>query len=184
MKLTAEQGLSGWEQMAVFWQGWAVAITGEDTGGFAQMHDSIAWCRARGIVNQLPFLLGLLADAYSQANYPNKVLPLLTEALALIERTQERWFEAELCRLLAEALLATSQFSSAEASLRRAIEVARQQDVKFWELRAATRLARLWRDQGKRTEARDLLAPVYGWFTEGFDTPVLQDAKALLDQLA
>jgi class 3 adenylate cyclase/tetratricopeptide (TPR) repeat protein len=184
MKLTAEQGLSGWEQMAVFWQGWAVAITGEDTGGFAQMHDSIAWCRARGIVNQLPFLLGLLADAYSQANYPNKALPLLTEALALIERTQERWFEAELCRLMAEALLATSQFSSAEASLRRAIEVARQQDVKFWELRAATRLARLWCDQGKRTEGRDLLAPVYGWFTEGFDTPVLQDAKALLDQLA
>jgi predicted ATPase len=109
----------------------------------------------------------------------------LTEALALIERTQERWFEVELHRLKAEALLASTQSNAteAEASLRRAVVVARRQDVKFWELRAATDLARLCRDQGKPTEARHLLVPIYSWFTEGFDTPVLKDAKALFDEL-
>jgi predicted ATPase len=111
---------------------------------------------------------------------------VLTEALMIVDSTQERWFKAELHRLNAEALLARSPLNAgeAEASLRRAIALAQQQDVKFWELRAATSLAHLWRDKGKRTEARDLLAPIYGWFTEGFDTPVLQDAKALLDELA
>jgi predicted ATPase len=91
-----------------------------------------------------------------------------------------------LHRLKAEALLASTQSNAAEAedSLRHAVAVARRQDVKFWELRATTSLSRLWRDQGKRAEARDLLAPIYGWFTEGFDAPVLQDANALLDELA
>ena len=109
----------------------------------------------------------------------------MTEALALIERTQERWFEAELHRLKAEALLASTQSNAteAEASLRRAVAVAQRQDVKFWELRAATNLARLWGRQGKRSEARELLAPVYGWFTEGFDTLDLKEAKGLLDEL-
>jgi predicted ATPase len=81
-------------------------------------------------------------------------------------------------------LVAIGDFTAAEASFHQAIAVARRQHAKLWELRAAISLDRLWRDQGKRTEARDLLAPIYGWFTEGFDTPVLQDAKALLDQLA
>jgi predicted ATPase len=75
------------------------------------------------------------------------------------------------------------EYSAAEDSYRRALAVARQQSAKFWELRAALDLARLWRDQGRRTEARDLLAPIYGWFTEGFDTPVLQEARSLLEQL-
>jgi predicted ATPase len=87
-------------------------------------------------------------------------------------------------RLRGTLLLSIHERAAAEDSFRRAIIVAQQQSAKFWELRAATSLARLWRDQGKRIEARDLLAPVYGWFTEGFDTPVLQDAKALLDELA
>jgi class 3 adenylate cyclase/predicted ATPase len=186
LKLTAEHGFSMLEMCAAFWQGWALAAAGDETAGSAQMRDGVATLRALGIVNQRPFFLGLLAGTRTQANDPDEALPLLTEALALIERTQERWFEAELHRLRAEALLAGSPDDLAEAEdcLLRALAVAQAQDTKFWELRAATTLARLWRDQGKRSEARDLLAPIYGWFTEGFDTPVLQDAKALLDELA
>ena len=102
-----------------------------------------------------------------------------------VERTGVRWIEAELHRLRGELQLALPKpdQSDAEACFGRALAVAREQQAKFWELRAATSLARLWRDQGKRAEARDLLAPVYGWFTEGFDTPDLKDAKALLDEL-
>jgi class 3 adenylate cyclase/predicted ATPase len=186
LKLTAEHGFSMWEMNAAFWQGWALAAAGDETAGSAQMRDWVATCRTLGVVNQRPFLLGVLAGTRTQAGHPNEALPLLTEALALIERTQERWFEAELHRLKAGALLASTQSNAteAEASLRRAVAVARRQDVKFWELRAATNLARLWGSQGKRSEARDLLAPVYGWFTEGFDTLDLKEAKKLLDELS
>ena len=111
-------------------------------------------------------------------------LKRLTEAAELIERTQERWPGAETHRLRGALLLSMNDHAAAEESYHQALTAARRQSAKFWELRAATSLARLWRDQGKRTEARDLLAPIYGWFTEDFDTPVLQDAKALLDQLA
>jgi predicted ATPase len=106
------------------------------------------------------------------------------EAVQVIEATDERIDEAELHRLRGDLLLATGDQAAAEQSYHQALVVARRQSAKLFELRAATSLARLWRDQGKRTEARDLLAPTYGWFTEGFDTPVLQDAKALLDELA
>jgi predicted ATPase len=100
------------------------------------------------------------------------------------EKTEERWAAAEMHRLRGMLLLSTNEHDGAEDSLNQALAVARQQSAKFWELRAATDLARLCRDQGKRTEARDLLAPIYSWFTEGSDTLVLQDAKALLHQLA
>ena len=137
------------------------------------------------VVNQRPLLLGLLGDAHTRSGNPTEALTHLTEALSLIDRTQERWFEAELHRLRAEALLAGSPLGAAEAeaSLRRALAVARKQGAKFWELCAALTLARLWLNQGKRREARDLLAPVYGWFTEGFDTRDLKEAKRLLDEL-
>jgi predicted ATPase len=108
----------------------------------------------------------------------------LVEAAKLVETTQERWAEAEMHRLRGTLLRSMSNHSEAESSYRQALSVAQRQSAKFWELRAATSLAQPWRDQGKCTEARDLLAPIYGWFTEGFDTPALQDAKALLDQLA
>jgi len=112
-------------------------------------------------------------------------LAVLDEALAIVGTTGERWFEPELHRLKAEALIASTpgDLTGAEASLDRALVVAREQGARFWELRAATTLARLWRGQGRRREAGDLLAPVYGWFTEGFDTPTLQAAKDLLDEL-
>jgi predicted ATPase len=102
-----------------------------------------------------------------------------------VQHTGERWFEAELHRLKGEVLLSLSKRDGAEAesSFKRAIQVARGHGAKMWELRAATSLARLWADQGRRADAHDLLAPVYGWFTEGFDAADLKDAKALLDEL-
>ena len=111
---------------------------------------------------------------------------MLDEALARVNRLEERWFEAELYRLKGDALLILSpeRAAEAEACYHQALAVARDQGASLWELRAATSLARLWRNQSRRAEARDLLAPVYGWFTEGFETADLKDAKALLDELA
>ncbi len=111
---------------------------------------------------------------------------MLADALGRVERSEERWFEAELHRKRGELLLDACRNSApaaAEACFHQAIAVARAQRTKSWELRAATSLARLWRDQGERSEARDLLAPIYGWFTDGFDTLDLKEAKAVLDEL-
>jgi predicted ATPase len=124
-----------------------------------------------------------LAEVYGMAAQADEGLKHLAEAANIVEATQERWAEAEMHLLRGTLLLSMHERVAAEDSFRLAPTVAQQQSAKFWELRAAISLARLWRDQGKRTEARDLLAPIYGWFTEGFDTPVLQDAKALLDEL-
>ena len=108
----------------------------------------------------------------------------LTEAQRLTDETGERWTLAETLRLRGDVLAAMGDRAGAEAGYREAIAIAQRQSAKLWEFRAATSLARLWRDQGKRAEARDLLAPVYGWFTEGFDTRDLKEAKGLLDELA
>jgi predicted ATPase len=124
-----------------------------------------------------------LAGAYGPLGHPFEGLSRLTEAGEIIEATDERHHEAEVYRLRGDLMNATGDQEAAEDSYRHALETARRQSAKFLELRAATSLARLWRDQGKPIEARDLLAPVYGWFTEGLDTPVLQEAKNLLDEL-
>jgi predicted ATPase len=105
-------------------------------------------------------------------------------ALQIVERTEERWFAAELQPHKGQLLLAQGHCDAAEQLYRKALTIAREQEAKLWELRAAASLARPRRDQGRRPEACDLLAPVYGWFTEGFDTPDLERAKALLDELA
>jgi predicted ATPase len=126
----------------------------------------------------------VLAQVYGKAGQPEEGLSRLVEAAKLVETTQERWAEAEMHRLRGTLLLSMSLHAEAENSYRQALSVAQRQSAKFWELRAAMSMAWLWRDQGKCTEARGLLTPVYSWFTEGFDTPVLQDAKALLDELA
>ena len=126
-----------------------------------------------------------LACCCERAGEVDEALDLLNAALERANATQERYFEAELYRYRAEWLVAHHRATKAEAEscYERALAVSRIQKAKFWELQATIGLARLWRDQGKRTEARDLLAPIYRWFTEGFDTPALQEAKALLDQL-
>lgn len=129
------------------------------------------------------FLL-TLADAYGMAALPQQGLDQLAEAAKLVETTHERWTEAEIHRLRGTLLLSLREHAAAEDSYRRALEVARRQSAKFWELRAARDLARLWRDQGKRTEARDLLSPIYGSFTEGFAARDLKEVKHLLADLA
>jgi predicted ATPase len=134
----------------------------------------------------MPYRLLLLAGMHLRARQVSDGLDVSAEALNCVESTGERWFEAELRRVRGELLLAlpVPALPDAEACFRQAIAVAREQHARIWELRAAMGLARLWRDQGRRAEAYDLLAPVYGWFTEGFDTADLKGAKALLDELA
>ena len=112
-----------------------------------------------------------------------KAVTRLDEALQIVERTGERWFAAELDRHKGQLLLRQGHPEAAEELYRKALSIAREQEAKLWELRAAASLARLWRDQGRRAAARDLLAPVYGWFTEGFATPDLKEAKMLLGEL-
>jgi|SRR5262249_40854503 len=130
----------------------------------------------------MPQALMLFDEAYAQLDQPAERLNCLAEAGQIIERTQERYNEPELHRLRGDLLNTTGDQAAAEQSYHQAVEVAKRLRTILWELCAATSLVRLWREQGKRTEARDL--SVYGWFTEDFDTPVLKDAKSLLDQLA
>jgi predicted ATPase len=131
----------------------------------------------------VPWSLTLLADAYHRAGRTPAALARLAEALEAANAHQERWFEAEIHRLRGELLRDTGDHAAAEVSFRTAIDIARRQNAKLWELRACVSLAEMFRDQGKGTAARDLLAPVYDWFTEGFDAPDLIEAKALLDPL-
>jgi predicted ATPase len=132
-----------------------------------------------------PYFLALLAEAYRIPGAPEAGLTALAEALTLAETTGERWYEAEIHRLKGELLLQQNadHQTEAEACFHHALEIARNQQARSFELRTATSLARLWQQHGKRQEAYELLAPVYNWFTEGFDTADLQDAKALLDAL-
>src|SRR5215813_14848636 len=138
-----------------------------------------------GPTNTIGYYRALLAKAYGHSGQVEKGLHLLDQACADMQQTGEHFWEAEQHRLQAELLLAHSTVdqTTAAAYLHQALEVARGQQAKSLELRAATSLARLWQSQGKRSEAYDLLAPVYGWFTEGFDTADLQEAKALLEEL-
>jgi predicted ATPase len=133
-----------------------------------------------------PYYLALLAEAYGAIEQPEAGLTALAEALTLTDTTDERWSEPELYRLQGVLLLqqASDHQAEAEVCFQHALESARNQQAKSFELRTATSLARLWQQQGKRQEAHDLLAPVYYWFTEGFDTADLKDAKALLEELA
>src|SRR5262249_16223631 len=149
-------------------------------------HQSMRAFRATGAEILRPYCLALLAEAHGIMGQPEAGLMVLTEALTLTDITGERWSEPELHRLKGELLLQQSLDNQAEAefAFHHALEIARSQQAKSFELRAATSLSKLWQQQGKRQEAHDLLAPVYNWFTEGFDTADLKDAKALLDELA
>jgi predicted ATPase len=131
----------------------------------------------------MPHHIALLARAYEIAGQNEEAVTLLDEAFQIVDRTGERQFAAELNRHKGQLLLRQGHSEAAEELYRKALSIAEEQGAKLWELRAVVSLARLRRDQSRRTEARDLLAPVYGWFTEGFDTVDLKDAKALLDEL-
>jgi predicted ATPase len=149
------------------------------------IRDTLAELRRTGHEFYRPWFLYLLAEAHVAGSEFEDALTQIEEALAVVGQTEERWCEAELERLRGELLLRlpNSDPDAAKACFERAMEVARWQEAKSWELRAATSLAQLWRDQGRHAEAHDLLAPVYGWFTEGFDTADLKGARALLDEL-
>jgi class 3 adenylate cyclase/predicted ATPase len=164
-------------------RGWGLGIGGQSSEGIPLLLEGLTTLRTRSNL-LLPLYLTMLAEVYGKAAQPQEALDRLAEAITLVETTQERWAEAEMQRVRGTLLLSLHEEAVAEENYCRALAIARRQRAKFWELRAALDLARLWCDQSKGTEARDLLAPVYGWFTEGFDTPVLQDAKALLDELA
>jgi predicted ATPase len=163
-----------------------LAEQGQSEAGIVQMREGMAACRTTGAEADRPYLLALVAEAYGREGRYDEGLIMLEEALALVDQSEERYWEAEIHRLKGESLLARSAENQveAEACVHTALNVARRQEAKSLELRAAMSLARLWQQQGKRQEAYDLLAPVYGWFTEGFDTADLIEAKALLDALA
>jgi predicted ATPase len=186
ISLATEQGFPLWIAHGAILRGWALAQQGQAQEGIVQITQGLMTYRATGAELLRPYYLALFAEAHSIIGQPEAGLTVLAEALTLVDKTGERWYEPELHRLKGELLIQQSSDNQAEAEncFHQAIVVAQSQQAKSLELRAATSLARLWQQQGKRQEAHDLLAPVYTWFTEGFDTADLQEAKVLLDALA
>jgi predicted ATPase len=182
ISLSEEHGLLMWLGHGKILRGWASGAQGSPSAGIADIVQGMAECRARQQRSNVSYHLSLLAETLHRSGRTDEGLSALAEALGLVEETEERWCEAELHRLKGELLLslATADASEAEACYRLAIAVAQRQGAKMLELRAATSLARLWREQGKCTEAYDLLAPVCGWFTEGFSTSDLDEARLFL----
>ncbi len=187
--LSTEQGFAFFLAWGTMMQGWTLAEQGQVEEGIAQIREGLAASRATGSELWRSYWLALLAEMQGKVGQTEKGLRVVEEALAIAERTEESFYEAELYRLKGELTLQCnvqspeSRAKEAEECFQKAIDIARRQEAKSWELRAATSLARLWQQQGKTVEARNILAPVYNWFTEGFDTQDLKDAKALLAEL-
>jgi predicted ATPase len=183
--LASEHGFAHWAAYGQILQGWADTQQGEAATGIALIREGLAAAEAAGSRLSKPFHLALLAEALALAGKIEEGLATLDEALADAAVSGEKGYNAEIHRLRGELTgrLPYPGPAKVEESFRTALAIAREQGTRGYELRAATSLARLWRDQGRRTEARELLAPLYDWFTEGFDTPDLKDAKALLDTL-
>jgi predicted ATPase len=181
-----EQIIPFFGAQAMVLRGWALVEQGQQATGLAELRRGLLAYRATGADLERSHWLGLMAEACGKTGQIEEGLHAISEALAEIDGNGVRYYEIELHRVRGELLLRLNPADErcAEDSFRRAIETARAQDAKSFELRTAVSLARLWRDQGRRAEAHDLLAPIYGWFTEGFDVPDLKDAKALLDELA
>jgi predicted ATPase len=181
--LATEQHFALWIAFGTIQRGIALMRQEQTQEGLQQIAQGTAAWRATGALLGVPQWFTFLAEAYGKSAQPEKGLSVLDEALAHVHQTGERFFEAELHRLRGSLPLQQSSDNSAEAetSFHRALDIARHQQAKSLELRAATSLVTLWQSQGKRQDAYDLLAPVYGWFTEGFDTADLKDAKTLLN---
>jgi class 3 adenylate cyclase/predicted ATPase len=184
--LANEKGASIWKAAAVLIAGFVLTSTGEASNAVQIITSGITAWRATGAMIWVPVFLSYLAKTYADLGESGDAQRFIGEAMTTVETTKETWYEAEVHRVAGEIALMSPKpdAAKAQAYFERALVVARQQQAKSWELRAAMSLARLWRDQGKRDEARELLAPVYGWFTEGFDTLDLKEAKALLEELA
>src|SRR5712691_754396 len=197
-----EQGFPYRLAQGTIYRGWALAVQGQGEEGIAQIHQGLAACRAAGAELTWPYHLGLLAEVYGKGGQVEEGVHELVEALASVDKTGERRGEAELYRLKGELTLqqvnvegspfpvadprslTSDSRAEAEACFHKAIEIARRQQAKSLELRAVMSLSRLWQCQGKKEEAHRMLAEIYGWFTEGFDTKDLQEAKALLEELS
>jgi predicted ATPase len=193
--ISTEHGLA--EPLAIgnLQHGWALAEQGQEEEGIPKLRQGMAAYRATGSDMVWPWMLALLAEAYAKMGQTEEGLIAVAEALATVNRTKEGIYTAELHRLKGDLVLQGGVQSpeseppapstqEAQACFLKAIEVARRQQAKSWELRAATSLSRLWQQQGKKNEARQMLAEIYGWFTEGLDTKDVQEAKALLAELS
>jgi predicted ATPase len=185
LNLAHQHGFPFLEAWAMVLQGWVRAEQGRGDEGIEQIGRGIAAFRATGAELYRPYFLGLLAEAYGRRAHIDRGLQVLDEALALVDRTGERFHEPQLYRLQGQFLLARSRDNdrAAEACFQRALTIARRHHAKSPELRAAVSLSRLWQQQGQDARARCLLEDIYGWFSEGFDTGDLKEAKALLDEL-
>jgi class 3 adenylate cyclase/tetratricopeptide (TPR) repeat protein len=183
LALATEHRLDLYRPVALVWRGWCLVALGRAGEGIPLITSGMSGWDELGLIVWRPWRLTCFADACRLIGRFQAALEHLVEAERLAEHTGDRWFQAETLRLKGDVLLAMGDPAKARASYREAIAIAQQQSAKLWELRAAMSLARLWRDQGKRTEAHELLAPLYGWFTEGFVTPVLHEARELLEEL-
>ena len=181
--VTTAQGFAHWGAQGTIYRGWAKVMNGDLAEGISLLRSGSTASRATGAELWMPYYTALLARACVLAGQIEEAVVHLNNAFQTAERTGECWFAAELHRHKGQLLLREGHPKAAEGLYRQALTIAQEQEAKLWELRAATSLAQLRRDQGRRAEARDLLAPIYGWFTEGFDTPDLKNAKALLDEL-
>jgi predicted ATPase len=182
--VATEQGFPFWRAQGTIFRGWVRVENGDVAEGVSLLRSGSTAFRATGAELWMPHYIALLARACEIVGQIEEAMTLLDDALEIVERTGERWFAAELYRHKGQLLLRQGHSEAAEELYRKALSIAKEQEAKLWELRAAVSLAGLRRDQGRRAEARNLLAPVYGWFTEGFGTPDLKEAKALLDELA
>jgi predicted ATPase len=203
--LSREQGFTFLLAGGTFLRGWALAVQGRAEEGITQMRQGLAAVLATGVEVRLPYNLALLAEAYERVGQVEEGLAVLAEALAMVRKIGQDVSEAELYRLKGQLTLqqqckvqsaeckvpstqhltpSTHAEAEAEACFLKAIEIAQKQQAKSLELRAAMSLSRLWQQQGKKQEARQMLAEIYGWFTEGFDISDLKEAKALLEELA
>jgi adenylate cyclase len=187
MAISSKHGFPQWLGLGRLLEGWAKGAEKYPHQHLQQMVEGLALWRSAGAEGFVPYALGLLAEAYEQENQQEEGLRMVESALEQIERTHERQWEAELHRIRGNLVLLTTSADAAdqaETCFRRALDASRRQQAKSLELRAAVSLADLWRRQGKRAEAHDLLAPMLGWFTEGLDTTDLQDARVLLEELS
>ncbi len=183
--LAEEKGASMWKAAGMLNQGCLLVMTSKASDAVHMIASVVTALQSMGATMRLPSYLSYLARAYAELGQFDDAWRCIAEAMTAVETTKERWCEAETYQIAGEIaqILPEPDTAKAEAYFERALAVARKQQAKSWELRTATSLARLWRDQGNRDKARDLLAPIYGWFAEGFDTHDLKEAKALLDEL-
>jgi predicted ATPase len=184
--LSDQKGSLLWKSFAELNEGCVAALNGQPSRAAQQISSAISAWQSTGATVFMPLWSSHLALAYAQLDEFDNAWRCISEAMAAVAKAEETWFEADANRIAGQIALLSPKpnFTKAIAHFERALTVARKQQAKSWELRAAISLARLWRDQGKVREARELLAPIYGWFTEGFDTRDLKEAKALLEELA